>query len=83
MMYQETELASPTLAEVYYQQGEIEEAILTLEKFLAKNPHQLKVKERLKELERELFQTSSPEKRQEKIQILTRMLERIKKELAG
>ena len=82
-MHQETELASPTLAEVYYQQGEIEEAILTLEKFLAKNPHQLKVKERLKELERELFQTSSPEKRQEKIQILTRMLERIKKELAG
>ena len=82
MMYQENELASPTLAEVYYQQGEIEEAILTLEKFLAKNPHQLKVKERLKELERELFQTSSPEKRQEKIQILTRMLERIKKEPA-
>ena len=81
-MHQENELASPTLAEVYYQQGEIEEAILTLEKFLAKNPHQLKVKERLKELERELFQTSSPEKRQEKIQILTRMLERIKKELA-
>jgi len=82
VMYQENELASPTLAEVYYQQGEIEEAILTLEKFLAKNPHQLKVKERLKELERELFQTSSPEKRQEKIQILTRMLERIKKEPA-
>ena len=82
MMYQETELASPTLAEVYYQQGEIEKAILTLEKFLAKNPHQLKTRERLKELERELFQTSSPEKRQEKIQILTRMLERIKKELA-
>jgi len=81
-MHQENELASPTLAEVYYQQGEIEEAILTLEKFLAKNPHQLKVKERLKELERELFQTSSPEKRQEKIQILTRMLERIKKEPA-
>lgn len=82
MMYQETELASPTLADLYYQQGEIEKAILTLKEFLARNPHQLKARERLKELEEEFFKSSSPEQKSQKIYLLNQMLERIKKELA-
>jgi tetratricopeptide (TPR) repeat protein len=44
------EIATPTLAEVYFAQGQLHEAISTYEKFLAQNPEAEQSRKRLKEL---------------------------------
>ncbi len=44
------QLATPTLAEIYFKQGQIEEAIRTYEKVLARNPHDERLIQRLNEL---------------------------------
>ncbi len=44
------EIATPTLAEIYFEQGQIEEAIRTYEIVVAQNPEDEPSKERLKEL---------------------------------
>ena len=45
-----TEIATPTLAELYYSQGQIQEAISTYEKILSKNPEDKTSMHRLDEL---------------------------------
>lgn len=45
-----TEIATPTLAELYYSQGQIQEAISTYEKILSKNPEDKASMHRLAEL---------------------------------
>ena len=45
-----TEIATPTLAELYYSQGQIQEAISTYEKILSKNPEDKATMHRLAEL---------------------------------
>jgi len=45
-----TEIATPTLAELYYSQGQIQEAINTYEKILSKNPEDKASMHRLAEL---------------------------------
>lgn len=47
------EIATPTLAELYYSQGQIEEAILTYEKVVEGNPDDQPAAERLAELKAE------------------------------
>ena len=44
------EIATPTLAEVYFDQGQIERAMVIYEKIIEKNPDDQKSKERLSEL---------------------------------
>jgi tetratricopeptide (TPR) repeat protein len=46
------EIATPTLAEIYHDQGQIEEAIETYEKVLLRNPEDERSRERLEELKR-------------------------------
>ncbi|MBC8462094.1 MAG: hypothetical protein H8D67_29355 [Deltaproteobacteria bacterium] len=45
-----TEIATPTLAELYYSQGQIQEAISTYEKIISKNPEDKASMHRLAEL---------------------------------
>jgi tetratricopeptide (TPR) repeat protein len=44
------DIATPTLAEIYYQQGQIQEAIDTYENVISRNPEDLASRERLVEL---------------------------------
>jgi predicted Zn-dependent protease len=44
------QLATPTLAEIYFKQGQIQEAIRTYEKVVARNPHDERLIQRLEEL---------------------------------
>lgn len=44
------QLATPTLAEIYFKQGQVQEAIRTYEKVLARNPHDERLIQRLNEL---------------------------------
>jgi tetratricopeptide (TPR) repeat protein len=44
------EIATPTLAELYYSQGQIEEAVRTYERVLAENPDDHRARARLEEL---------------------------------
>jgi len=53
------DLATPTLAEIYYKQGLINEAIQTYEKILEKNPDDSKASIRIKELKAALSKESS------------------------
>jgi tetratricopeptide (TPR) repeat protein len=49
------EIATPTLAEVYLGQGQIQEAIATYQKFLAQNPEAERSRKRLEELQAMVF----------------------------
>jgi tetratricopeptide (TPR) repeat protein len=49
-IYDGSDLSTPTLAEIYYNQGLIKEAIQTYENILANNPDDKKALKRLKEL---------------------------------
>jgi tetratricopeptide (TPR) repeat protein len=53
-----SELATPTLAEIYYNQGQIEEAIRTYERVLMKDPNDRKSMERLAEIKASFEQNS-------------------------
>jgi predicted Zn-dependent protease len=44
------QLATPTLAEIYFKQGQVQEAIRTYEKVVARNPHDERSIQRLNEL---------------------------------
>jgi len=44
------QLATPTLAEIYFKQGQVQEAIRTYEKVVARNPHDERLIQRLNEL---------------------------------
>jgi predicted Zn-dependent protease len=44
------QLATPTLAEIYFRQGQVQEAIRTYEKVVARNPHDERLIQRLNEL---------------------------------
>ncbi len=44
------QLATPTLAEIYFKQGQVQEAVRTYEKVLARNPHDERLIQRLNEL---------------------------------
>lgn len=44
------QLATPTLAEIYFKQGQVQEAIRTYEKVVARNPHDERLIQRLNDL---------------------------------
>jgi tetratricopeptide (TPR) repeat protein len=56
------EIATPTLAEVYFGQGQIQEAVDTYETFLSRNPRADQYRERLEELRAMLSHPSAAEK---------------------
>ncbi|MBW1721123.1 MAG: tetratricopeptide repeat protein [Deltaproteobacteria bacterium] len=58
------EISTPTLAEVYFQQGQVQEAVRTYEKVVAQNPLDERSRARLEEL-RSLLEPSPEEKREE------------------
>ncbi len=45
-----SEIATPTLAEVYFSQGQVQEAVITYEKVVAQNPEDERSRQRLEEL---------------------------------
>jgi tetratricopeptide (TPR) repeat protein len=58
------EIATPTLAEIYLEQGQIEEAIETYETIVAQNPEDESSKDRLGELKAMIAGESSAEKKE-------------------
>jgi tetratricopeptide (TPR) repeat protein len=56
------DIATPTLAEVYYRQGQLEEAIKTYKQVLQQNPTDLDSENRLAELVAESYRTTLDEK---------------------
>lgn len=55
------DIATPTLAEVYFGQGQIQEAIATYEKFLAQNPQAERFRQRLEEIQAMVSQAPAAE----------------------
>jgi len=76
------QLASPTLAELYFKQGQPYRAIQVLNEFLAGHPENEKARRRLAEMEKELFRGAEEQERKEKIQALKQILAMIGKERA-
>ena len=80
------DLATPTIAEIYFDQGQLEAAVSVYEKVISKNPRDEKALVRLKEL-KSLLESAESHAFQEKkaihnkermIEILERWLPRIK-----
>jgi len=79
-----SELATPTLAEIYYNQGQVPEAISTYERVLLKDPNDRRSMERLAEIrasfEQNLFETGKldpEEKKKKMISVLESWLSKI------
>ncbi len=80
------DLATPTIAEIYFDQGQLEAAVSVYEKVLSKNPRDEKTLVRLKELkslveseENHVFQEEKAVQSKERmIEILERWLPRVK-----
>ena len=73
-------IASPTLAELYFQQGNIDKAIEVLKNFLKAHPENDKARARLRQMEEERFLRLSEEQRKAKAERLKRILEALRKE---
>ncbi len=77
------QLASSTLAELYFRQGDLKKALEVLGQVLAGNPGDLKARELKEKWEKEWFrQIPSPEKK-EFADKLARVIEIIRKEREG
>jgi len=76
----EDQLASPTLAELYYQQGDLRKAIEVLRQVLKNQPGNLKARELLQNREKEWFQLRPVEEKKESAERLGQIMERIRKE---
>jgi len=74
-------IASPTLAELYFQQGNINKAIEVLKEFLKLHPENGKARDRLREMEEARFLKLGEEERMKKAQKLRRILETLRKEM--
>jgi predicted Zn-dependent protease len=81
------QLATPTLAEIYFKQGQVQEAIRTYEKVVARNPHDERLIQRLDELKgaahgpsetREAVAASPKDINQRMISVLEGWLSRIR-----
>lgn len=79
-MPEKDELASPTLAELYFQQGDIGRAVAILKEVLAGHPENAKARMRLLEMESRLVKSADADSRQEKVRRLKAILERVRKE---
>jgi hypothetical protein len=77
------QLASPTLAELYYKQGNLGMAIRVLNEVLALRPENLEIRARVHEMEREFFKAMDAGDRDETIRKLSKILEAVRKERRG
>jgi len=80
MKEREDQLASPTLAELYYKQGDIKRAIYVLKNVLSNNPGNLKARLLLQEWEKQFFRNATFEERKAKAERLGQIMEIIRKE---
>ena len=63
-----SEIATPTLAEVYFSQGQVQEAVITYEKVVAQNPEDERSRKRLDELKSSMApEPSSEDKEVDKV----------------
>lgn len=77
-------IATKTLAEIYYQQGHLKKAYEIYRILSQKNPEDIEINKRLNELENTLgissrYTQSIPTSKEEKIDILKKWLENIRK----
>jgi cytochrome c-type biogenesis protein CcmH/NrfG len=75
-------LASLTLAELYFKQGDFPRAIQTVSEVLKRDPENEKARERLEEIKKCCRETEQQE-RHKRVNNLNRVLDRIKKEKQG
>ena len=80
MASDEDQLASPTLAELYYRQGDAKKALEILSNFLALHPGNEKAACRKNEIEKEFFHSATGQEGKERIRNLRRMLDLVRKE---
>jgi len=73
-------LASVTLAELYFKQGDLAGAIRVLKEVLVANPGSQKARARLVLLEGLAFRSAGGDLRKERIRKLGQILERVRKE---
>jgi len=80
MASDEDQLASPTLAELYYRQGDSKKALEILADFLVMHPENEKAACRRNEIEKEFFHSATGQEGKERIRNLLTMLELVRKE---
>ena len=73
-------LASRTLAELYYKQGDLKKAIEVLKQTLENQPANMDARQELCKWEKQLFQSVADEERKKSLGRLERILEAIRKE---
>lgn len=74
------QLASPTLAELYYKQGDTRKAIEVLRQVLENQPGNMDARRKLQEWEKQLERDVDEEERKKRLDKLKRVLEVIQKE---
>ena len=77
------QLASPTLAEIYYKQGDLKRAIYVLRQALLNNPVNLDARLMLEKWEREFFENTTLEQRKQIEDKLKQIMKVIGKESRG
>ena len=80
MANERDQLASPTLAELYYKQGSLGKAIQVLKEVLIRHPEIQENRARLLEMELELFRVMDAGNKQEIVRKLNKILEQVRKE---
>ena len=73
-------LASRTLAELYYKQGDLKKAIEVLKQALENQPGNMDARQELRKWEKQLFQSAADEERKKSLGRVERILEVIRKE---
>ena len=77
------QLASPTLAELYYKQGDLARAIQVIREVWARRPENQELRARLQEMEQEFFKVMDAADKNEMVRKLSKILELVRKERDG
>lgn len=77
------QIASPTLAELYYKQADIGKAVRVLKEVLARNPENQGVRSRLREMELEFLKVMDAGNKNQIIRKLNKVLMLVRKERLG
>jgi|GEM_PF-1913774 tetratricopeptide (TPR) repeat protein len=82
MPAEKDQLSSPTLAELYYKQGDRKKAIEVLRQALKNQPGNMDARRKLQEWEKQLEKDLDKEERKKRLDKLKRILDVIRKERA-
>jgi ribosomal protein S20 len=83
MADEDDQIASPTLAELYYKQDDIGKAVRVLKEVLARNPENQGVRSRLREMELEFLKVMDAGNKNQIIRKLNKVLMLVRKERLG